>query len=350
MLDNKDFSKRLRTIRDYGAVDYDFCSSQGALAEKLNVEYKNINEWENGEAVPTLDNLINLCNLLSCNIDFLLGADYCLEFNDKKYDKKYDLSKLAEKMKSIRKAPLRSDSLSQKSLAEELNVSNGIISKWETGKSIPSLENLFEFSKLMNCNINFLLGADEHDTPQPSPIELASFYSKISPDIICFGLKNAEYLDFLNHFMHPKNFEWFFEEITRYIYKKDNINKELNFLDETFKKDIYGIFENFSAMTSYSKMSKKNYRNFLALELSKNSRVFISKNGEKHFNIKKCFSAEAYEKFSFLQDNELSYNKLIDWLAKRTYKPFKDKTLLEIQKSHLAETFISLLDNYLVDE
>lgn len=344
MFNKEDFTERLRKIRQNGTVNYDFCSSQGALAEKLNIDYKNINKWENSKAVPTLDNLINICNLLSCNIEYLLGADYCLEF------KEYDLSKLAKKMQSIRKDPKHGDSLTQKSLAEKLNVSNGKISKWETGKSIPSLENLFEFSKLMKCNINFLLGADEHDTPQPSPIELASFHSKISPDIIYFGRENAEYLDFLNYFMHPKNFESFFEKITRYIYKKDNINKELNFLNETFKKDIYGIFENFIAKIPHSEISKKTYRNFLASALPENSRIFISENGEKHFNIKQFFSAEAYKKFPFLQNNELSYDKLIDLLAEHTFEPFNDKTLLETQKSHLAETFVSLLDNYPVDE
>lgn len=59
----------------------------------------------------------------------------------------------AEKLKSIRKQA----GLSQEQLAEKLNVSRQAVTKWETEKGIPDIENLITISVLFDISIDELL-------------------------------------------------------------------------------------------------------------------------------------------------------------------------------------------------
>ena len=61
--------------------------------------------------------------------------------------------KLEEKLLRLRKQ----HGLSQQEMADELAVSRQTISKWETGITIPSSENLIGIGKLLNVPINVLV-------------------------------------------------------------------------------------------------------------------------------------------------------------------------------------------------
>lgn len=65
---------------------------------------------------------------------------------------------LGEKLKSARK----SAGLTQEQLSEKLLVSRQAITKWETDKGMPDIENLKQLSKLLNVSIDYLL--DSGDT------------------------------------------------------------------------------------------------------------------------------------------------------------------------------------------
>lgn len=56
--------------------------------------------------------------------------------------------------------------LSQTELAEKLNVSNKLISKWETGTSLPATEYLPKLCKALNIGINELLGEGDIEPPK----------------------------------------------------------------------------------------------------------------------------------------------------------------------------------------
>lgn len=64
---------------------------------------------------------------------------------------------LADKLKEARK----NAGLTQLELAEKLCVSRQAITKWESGKGIPDVDNLKMISKVLNVSIDFLL--DEED-------------------------------------------------------------------------------------------------------------------------------------------------------------------------------------------
>ncbi|MEH7225160.1 helix-turn-helix transcriptional regulator [Bacillus sp. JJ1566] len=61
---------------------------------------------------------------------------------------------LAEKLKQMRK----NASLSQEQLAEKLCVSRQAISKWESGRGTPDVENLQSVAKLFGVSVDSLLG------------------------------------------------------------------------------------------------------------------------------------------------------------------------------------------------
>jgi transcriptional regulator with XRE-family HTH domain len=62
-----------------------------------------------------------------------------------------------EKLKSARK----SAGLTQEELAEKLAVSRQAITKWESDKGMPDIENLKSLAKLMNVSIDYLLDDGE---------------------------------------------------------------------------------------------------------------------------------------------------------------------------------------------
>lgn len=65
--------------------------------------------------------------------------------------------KLSKKLVSLRKKKR----LSQMELAEMLQVSSQAISKWETGKAVPSIENLKCLSELYQISMDDLISSEE---------------------------------------------------------------------------------------------------------------------------------------------------------------------------------------------
>ena len=49
--------------------------SQEQLAEKLGVSRQSVSKWENGEAYPEMDKVLQLCKMFNLNIDELLNQD-----------------------------------------------------------------------------------------------------------------------------------------------------------------------------------------------------------------------------------------------------------------------------------
>lgn len=70
--------------------------------------------------------------------------------------------KLCEKLKSYRK----SFDLSQEELAEKLNVSRQVITKWESELGMPEISNLKALAELFNVSVDFLLD-DEKEIEFP---------------------------------------------------------------------------------------------------------------------------------------------------------------------------------------
>ena len=64
---------------------------------------------------------------------------------------------IGEKIAELRKL----NNMTQRELAERLNVSDKVISKWETGKSLPDVETMLRLSKILGVSISELYDSVE---------------------------------------------------------------------------------------------------------------------------------------------------------------------------------------------
>lgn len=53
---------------------YSCCKTVESFAIEINVERRTIGNWEKGKSIPSLENIIKICDLLDCQIDYLLGV------------------------------------------------------------------------------------------------------------------------------------------------------------------------------------------------------------------------------------------------------------------------------------
>ena len=72
---------------------------------------------------------------------------------------------LDKKLARLRKR----EGLSQAEVSEELDVSRQAVTKWETGTSRPSIENLQSLSRLYNVPLEYLLDESRDELPAPAP-------------------------------------------------------------------------------------------------------------------------------------------------------------------------------------
>ena len=71
--------------------------------------------------------------------------------------------RLEEKLTVLRKE----SGYTQLDLAEKVRVSRQAISKWETGRALPSMENLKYLSELFGVSVDYLLNDDMTEEPKP---------------------------------------------------------------------------------------------------------------------------------------------------------------------------------------
>lgn len=96
---------------------------------------------------------------------------------------------MLENLKSLR----RQNNLTQKELAQKLNVSHSNVSGWEKGKWQPDLESVIKICKLFGCSSDYLIGLskinykneDNLKIKDPLEEELVSLFSQLD-----FGGKN----------------------------------------------------------------------------------------------------------------------------------------------------------------
>ncbi len=77
--------------------------------------------------------------------------------------------RLEEKLTVLRKE----SGYTQLDLAEKVRVSRQAISKWETGRALPSMEKLKYLSELFGVSVDYLLNDDMTEEPKPKEQEPA---------------------------------------------------------------------------------------------------------------------------------------------------------------------------------
>jgi len=102
----------------------------------------------------------------------------------------------------------------QNGLAETLYVTHQAVSKWENGKSIPSIEILYELTKLFHVSIDYVLDNTEIDENNydklfsnlPRDVVITKFLRSENPaktiDQVFYRLSKQERMKIINHLIY----------------------------------------------------------------------------------------------------------------------------------------------------
>lgn len=130
---------------------------QKDMAKILDVAESTYSHYESGDAIITLERLILFCNYFNVSIDYMFGNN-----TNRFYDSFND--KLNKDLFSMRFKKFRKESkLTQKKLAEELNVGLSVISGYETTRYVIATQLLYEICRKYKVSADYLLGIIDYD-------------------------------------------------------------------------------------------------------------------------------------------------------------------------------------------
>lgn len=207
---------------------------------------------------------------------------------------------------------------SQDSLAAAIDVERRTIGNWESGKSYPTIDKCVELCNVLKCNMDNLLGAEK--LVGSSPSVMASHYSGIHVDIINYGRENADYLDFLNFFMHPDNCSSLINSVTLTAWKDFLSKKDIDEIYDPLKTIILDTFQQYQAFTSITNHDIETYKQYLYSALPEHKITFASHKTDERINVKSCISDSIFEELHLSNKNQNSYEKFIAYIADYSYE------------------------------
>ena len=86
--------------------------------------------------------------------------------------------------------------LSQEALARRMDVSRQAVTKWESGQSAPSTENLFRLAELFGTTVDLLLPSEGADAPAAEAVPPLWSWSRWRPRVLAALAVTAGYLVF----------------------------------------------------------------------------------------------------------------------------------------------------------
>ena len=137
---------RIKEIRE----DKDI--NQEKMAEILNVKRSTYSLWELGINIIPLNHLSDFADFFRLSIDYIVGLS-----NNRKVKnliKGFNLKTLGKNIKTIR----LENNLTQKELADILNVTQVCIAKYERGDICISTSNLYKFCQKFKVSLNEVCG------------------------------------------------------------------------------------------------------------------------------------------------------------------------------------------------
>lgn len=137
---------RLRYIR----IDNE--KIQEEVAKSLGIARSTYTTWETEQLPIPLKRLIDFCNLFDVSLDYALDLTNIPKYPNMR--KNIDRDLCARRIKKIRKL----NNYTQESIALILNTDNGVISRYENGKTLILTTFLIEYAKIFNISTDYLMG------------------------------------------------------------------------------------------------------------------------------------------------------------------------------------------------
>lgn len=143
----------LRYIRD----SHDL--KQKDLAKILGVAISTYCVWETEISPIPLPRLIDFCKIFDISLDYALGLTDIPKYPNMRPNINYELHQ--QRIKHMRKI----NRYTQKYIAKILNTDNGVISRYENGKTLILTSFLMEYAKIFNVSADYIMGRIDEEIP-----------------------------------------------------------------------------------------------------------------------------------------------------------------------------------------
>ena len=138
------FGERLTELMD----ERKFSSNK--LAKESNITVQTINRWKRNASKIYLLNLIKICDVLDCSIEFIIGlTDTVLDYVPKPCPPFYIILRQVIKEKGI----------SRYKIVQNTKIYDNYFTVWKKGRD-PQIYSLIELAEFIGCTIDYLIGRD----------------------------------------------------------------------------------------------------------------------------------------------------------------------------------------------
>ncbi len=141
-------TKRLLDLRELNNL------YQKDIAEKIGISQQTYSVWENGTKIIPLKHLNTVCNIYNVSMDYSLGLSNQKINNSIVEVKNLNKTEIGKRLKEIREE----NSLTLRTLANELNTTFSTISAYETGKTLILTAFAYQICQKYNISMDWLCG------------------------------------------------------------------------------------------------------------------------------------------------------------------------------------------------
>ncbi|MDD5900101.1 MAG: hypothetical protein PUC73_04275 [Lachnospiraceae bacterium] len=118
---------------------------------------------------------------------------------------------------------------------------------------------------------------------------------------------------------------------------------------EPLKTCVADAFQKHQAITTINEYSKENYKRFILSALPSEKITFSPRKSDERINIKKRIISKKFNELGLSSKNPNSYPLFIEYIVEYSYETFTTQGLIDIQKTKIGNTFIRLLEKYLLE-
>ena len=149
------------------------------LAEYLGVSAVAIGQYYNGDALPSMDNLIKIAKYFNVSTDYLLDTDWNKKINSNFKGRDGIFAKRLREL--IRTKGIKHGDLADKKV---LNVSRQAVGQYCNGTALPPADKIVILARYFDVSVDYLLGLTDAKTTKDTDLRAIVDYTGLSEKCI----------------------------------------------------------------------------------------------------------------------------------------------------------------------